>query len=62
VRQRRRDADILITPAVGDVAMMDFTQKKRLMQAGMLAAQQAMPAIRQALEDWSAKRGRVAVR
>lgn len=61
VRQRRRDADILITPAVGDVAMMDFTQKKRVMQAGMAAAQQAMPAIRQALADWSAKR-KLAVR
>jgi len=62
VRQRRRDADILISPAVGDVAMMDFSQKKRLMQAGMVAAQQAMPAIRQAMADWSAKRGRLAGR
>jgi NTE family protein len=55
VSQQRRAADILISPAVGNVAMMDFTQKKRLMQAGMEAGQQAAPAIRQALDAWNAK-------
>ena len=58
VIHKRRDADVLISPAVGSVAMMDFTQKKRLMQAGMEAGQQAAPAIRQAIEAWQAKQGR----
>ena len=34
---RKKDADVLITPAVGSVAMLDFTQKKRCMQAGIEA-------------------------
>jgi NTE family protein len=59
VNQRRRDADVLISPAVGSVAMMDFTQKKRVMQAGMEAGQQAAPAIRAAMEAWRAKHGRL---
>ena len=59
VSQRRRDADVLIAPAVGSVAMMDFTQKKRLMQAGMDAGQQAAPAIRAAMEAWNVKNGRL---
>lgn len=58
VSQRRRDADVLISPAVGSVAMMDFTQKKRLMQAGIEAGQQAAPAIRAAVEAWNVKNGR----
>jgi NTE family protein len=57
VSQQRRDADVLITPAVGNVAMMDFTQKKRLMQAGMIAGQQAAPVIRAAIEAWNSKHG-----
>lgn len=60
VTQRRRDADVLVSPAVGNVAMLDFTQKKRLVQAGIDAAEQSLPAIRQAIENWKAKRGRVA--
>ena len=58
VSQGRRSADVLISPAVGTVAMMDFTQKKRLMQAGIEAGQQAAPAIRAAIETWNAKNGR----
>ena len=58
VSQRRRDADVLISPAVGNVAMMDFTQKKRLMQVGIEAGQQAAPAIRAAIAAWNAKNGR----
>jgi len=60
VNQRRREADVLVSPAVGTVSMMDFSQKKRLVQAGIDAAEQSLPAIRQAIEDWKAKRGRVA--
>jgi len=59
VSQQRRAADVLISPAVGSVAMMDFTQKKRLMQVGMEAGQQAAPAIRAAIEAWNVKNGRL---
>ena len=59
VSQQRRVADVLISPAVGSVAMMDFTQKKRLMQAGMEAGQQAALAIRAAIEAWNVKNGRL---
>ncbi len=52
VKNKKKDADILIAPAVGDVAMLDFTQKKRCMQAGIDAAEKAMPQIRKRLEDW----------
>ncbi len=52
VKRMKKDADILISPAVGDVSMLDFTQKKRCMQAGMDATQKAMPEIRKKIEDW----------
>lgn len=53
---RKKDADVLITPAVGNVGMLDFTQKKRCMQAGIEAAQKAMPDIRKAVEEWGKKK------
>jgi len=53
VEHSKRDADVLITPAgIGDVGMLDFTQKKRCMQAGIEATQKAMPAIRNVIEAW----------
>lgn len=52
VGYKKKDADILITPAVGNVAMLDFTQKKRCMQAGIEAAQKAVPEIRRKIEEW----------
>jgi NTE family protein len=54
-KHKARDADVLITPAVGDVAMLDFTQKKRCMQAGSEAAQRALPEIRTKMEQWGKK-------
>jgi NTE family protein len=49
----RSGADVLITPAgIGDIGMLDFTQKKRCMQAGIEATKQAMPAIRKAVDAW----------
>jgi len=48
-RLRARDADVLVEPAVGDVAYDDFTQKKRLIEAGEAAARAALPAIRAAI-------------
>lgn len=48
----KKDADVLITPAVEDVAMFDFTRKKECMQAGIEAARKALPEIRRRLESW----------
>jgi len=56
VEHSKRDADVLVTPNVGDVAMLDFSQKKRCMQAGMEAARAAVPRIRKAMDDWSARK------
>jgi len=52
VQYKKKAADVLITPAVGNVAMLDFTQKKQCMQAGIAAAQKAMPEIRKKIEEW----------
>lgn len=57
VERSKKDADVLITPqGIGDVGTLDFTQKKRCMVAGMQAGQQAIPAIRKAIQDWTAAR------
>jgi NTE family protein len=52
VRYKKREADVLIAPQVGSVAMLDFTQKKRCMQAGIEATQKAMPELRKKIEEW----------
>jgi NTE family protein len=52
VQYTRKNADVIITPAVGDVGMLDFSQKKRCMQAGIEATQKAMPDIRETIEEW----------
>jgi len=57
-RLRAREADVLVSPDVGDVAYDDFTQKKRLISAGEDAARRALPAIRAAI---AAKTRRVPV-
>lgn len=44
-RYKAKEADVLISPEVGDVGTTDFTQKKRCMEAGIKAAQTMMPAI-----------------
>jgi NTE family protein len=54
VEHSKKDADVLISPAIGDVGTLDFTQKKRCMEAGIVAAQQSMPAVRQAIDRWVA--------
>ena len=55
-RFHKKDADVLIAPRVGDVGMLDFSQKKRCMQAGIDAAQQAMPEIKEKIEEWGRKK------
>jgi NTE family protein len=52
----KRGADVLVTPDVRGVAMLDFSQKKRCMQAGMEAARVAVPRIRAAIAAWQAAR------
>ena len=56
VKFKEKGADVLIAPAVGNVAMLDFSQKKRCMQAGIDAAQLAVPEIRRKIDAWSKKR------
>ena len=46
---RGAEADVLITPQVGDEPFDDFTQKKRLIEAGELAARAALPQIHRAI-------------
>ncbi len=59
VEHAKREADVLITPSgIGDVGMLDFTQKKRCMQAGIEATQRAMPSIRKAIDAWIAAHSR----
>ncbi|OGP49671.1 MAG: hypothetical protein A2Y79_05105 [Deltaproteobacteria bacterium RBG_13_43_22] len=53
VTYKSRGYDVLIEPNVGDVGMTDFTQKKRLMDAGIQAAKQAMPRIKKLIEEKS---------
>ncbi len=48
-----RQYDVLIEPAVGDVGLTDFSQKKRLMEAGIQAARQALPKIRKLMDERS---------
>jgi NTE family protein len=56
VNYRKKEADVLISPAVGAVGMLDFTQKKRCMQAGIDATQKAVPEIRIKIEEWAKKK------
>jgi NTE family protein len=44
---------VLIEPNVGGVGMTDFSQKKRLLDAGMQAAKQALPRIKKLIEEKS---------
>jgi NTE family protein len=55
VGYKKKHADILITPAVADITMFDFTRKKQCMQAGIEAAQKAVPQIKQLIEQWGRK-------
>lgn len=44
-KYKAKEADVMISPEVGDVGTTDFSQKKRCMEAGIKAAQTMMPAI-----------------
>lgn len=51
-KAKKREADILITPSIGDVGRLDFAQKKRCMQAGIEATEKIIPEIRARIEKW----------
>ena len=53
---KKKDADVVIAPKIGDVGMLDFTQKKRCMQAGIDAAQRVMPELKAKIEEWGRKK------
>ena len=50
-RYKKKAADIVISPAVGDVGILDFTQKKRCMEAGIEATRAALPEIRKLIGE-----------
>jgi NTE family protein len=54
-KYKKKDADVLISPKVGDVGMLDFTQKKRCMMAGIDSTQNMMPEIKTKIEEWGRK-------
>jgi NTE family protein len=51
VRCKSRDYDVLIEPNVGDVGITDFSQKKRLLEEGIAAAEEAIPKIQAVLKE-----------
>jgi NTE family protein len=58
VASKRGAADVLITPKVGGVGMLDFSKKKTTMQAGIDAARASVPKIKAAIEAWKAKKAK----
>src|SRR4030066_2084762 len=50
-----KDADVIIRPAVGNVGMLDFDQKKRCMTEGIAATQKAVPAVKNKIDEWLKK-------
>lgn len=51
-----RAADVLVSPAVGDVGLLDFEAKDRAVAAGAAAARERLPEIRRALQAWEEAR------
>ncbi|HEX9401497.1 MAG TPA: patatin-like phospholipase family protein [Anaeromyxobacter sp.] len=56
VAHRLVGADVVVAPKVGGVGMLDFSQKKQCMDAGIEAARAAVPRIRAAIEAWKARK------
>ncbi|HTN44182.1 MAG TPA: patatin-like phospholipase family protein [Nitrospiria bacterium] len=52
---KMRDADVLIEPDVGSVKTMDFSMKESLMRAGIAAAENAIPEIREKIREWQTR-------
>ena len=56
VAHLRGAADVLVAPKVGGIGMLDFTQRKQAMDAGIVAAREAVPRIREAVARWKARK------
>jgi NTE family protein len=54
-RVKAKEADVVITPKVGETSSFDFSRKKELMAAGVAAAREAVPAIREAIARAAAR-------
>jgi len=54
--RRRGSEAVYVSPAVDGVGFLDFTQKKRCMEAGIDAMRKALPAVRAAVEAWKARK------
>ena len=52
-------ADVVITPNIGDVGTMNFTQEKRCMQQGIRTAEAQVAAIKAAIRKYYTDRGGV---
>jgi len=46
-KSKVKNADVLIEPNVGNIGITDFSQKKALIEAGVIAAKKAIPRIKQ---------------
>lgn len=49
---KQNETDILIQPEVGTVGMMDFSQKKKCMSAGIKATKKKINEIKKAISKW----------
>jgi NTE family protein len=58
-RHQTTRADVVIVPKIGDVGTMDFSQKKRCMDAGIQATRDVMPGLRAAVARYYTERGGV---
>jgi NTE family protein len=56
VEDARRDADVFLAPAVGEVGFIDFDRKLEAIAAGIASATAALPKIRQVLAEWERAR------
>jgi len=58
VAHRKAGADVMVQPKVGGVGMLDFGQKKVCMDAGIVAAREAVPRIRAAIAAWKERKAK----
>jgi NTE family protein len=53
----RREADVLLTPDVGAIGLLEFDRKGEAVAAGAAAARAALPRIREAVAGWRGEEG-----
>ncbi len=56
-REEIAKADVILAPDIGDVGTLDFSQKKRCLEAGIAATRGQVGVLRQAIADYYEKRG-----